>query len=99
MSREDVEEYIREQAEQPTEITADDLEPPECVWCGDVIGQSGDAVVWDIPIQGDGELVERYLYCSESCKDSDREAAMLGEEMHPHGQSETLTPEEREAKR
>lgn len=94
MSREDLEEYIREQMEGPTEITADDLAPPVCVWCGDEL--VGEIVTWDIPEHENESVVYRYRFCSEECKRADERAIINGDEMHPHGQPEVLTEDERE---
>lgn len=94
MSRDDVVEHIREQMEGPTQITADDLAPPVCVWCGDEL--TGGIVTWDIPEQGNESVVHRYRYCSQECRDADERAIIEDEEMHPHGQPEVLTAEDRE---
>lgn len=55
-----------------------------------------EVVVWDIPEQGNEDVVHRFRYCSEECKDADKQAIINGDEMHPHGESEVLTPEEQE---
>lgn len=97
MSREDLEEHIREELQKPTTIDGDDLSPLVCTWCGDGLGHDVEVVVWDIPEIDNKSVVYRYRYCSDACRRSDREAVMRGaEDMHRYGDPERLSAEDRE---
>lgn len=96
MSREDVEEYLREQLAGPTEIDAEDLSPPVCAWCGGELVGDVEVLIWDIPVHENEEVVYRYRYCSEECRKTDRNTALRGGEPHPNGEPERLDQEERE---
>lgn len=93
MSRDDIEEHIREKMDEPTDITAADLAPPVCVWCGEELAPDDEVVVWDIPEYKNESVIWRYRFCSEECKSDDQNAIVSGEEMHPHGRGERIDPE------
>lgn len=93
MSRDDVEEHIREQLEGPTEITSEDLEPAVCTHCGNEL--SGEIAVMDAPEQGNESVVYRYRFCSINCKHEYQSALVSGESVERHGEPEILTEEDR----
>lgn len=93
MTKDDVEDYIREKMAEPTEITAEDLSPPVCAQCGDEL--DGPPVIWDIPEHENKSVVWRYRLCSESCKDTAMRTG--GDDQMPYADPERLTPDEREA--
>jgi predicted RNA-binding Zn-ribbon protein involved in translation (DUF1610 family) len=68
MSMDDLEEYIRQQAQKPTTISAEDLEPPVCAQCGEQLKSETEVVLWDIPEHGNTDVVWRYRLCSDECK-------------------------------
>ncbi len=90
MSREDVARHIAEALSTPTEITAEDLSPPVCRWCGDVLGPEDDIVVWEKPIRGDDDRIVRERYCSEECKQEHRRAIIDDQEFELHGEPERI---------
>lgn len=89
-----LEEYIREKMKEPTEITAEDLSPPVCMYCGKELVEDAQIVVWDIPERDNKETVWRYRYCSEEHKKADMRAPP--DERSQYGEAERLTPDERE---
>lgn len=90
------EKALRERLEGPTTLDAEDLAPPVCTWCGDELTGDIEIVVWDIPELNNEQLVYRYRYCSEDCRDADKEAVMAGEEAHRHGTPEYLDEKDRD---
>ena len=75
MSREDVEEYIREKMAEGIEVDAEDFEGQECAYCNETISFTDwpkNVVFWDVRIQEPGEepteYYARYYLCSEECK-------------------------------
>lgn len=96
MSREDVEERIRDAMSEPTEITAEDLSPPVCCWCGEELIGDVQVVTWEMPEQGNEDIIYRYRYCSKHCLKSDKEALMGDEAAHPHGEPLRLHKDEKD---
>ena len=92
MTREDVEEYIREQMGEGIEVDADDFEGRECAYCEDTIPFTDwpeNVVFWDVRIQEPGEepseYFARYYLCSNSCKrelQRDPDASAEWDEIH-----------------
>lgn len=94
VSEDDLAEYIREKMQEPTTISEEDLSPPVCAQCGRELTGDVEVVLWDIPERDNKDVVWRYRFCSEDCKD---EAIHSGpDERMPHGDGERLTAEERE---
>lgn len=92
---ESLEEYIREQMQDPTTISAEDLSPPVCMHCGEELVGDATVVSWDVPEMNNEETVWRYRYCSEAHKRADMRAAPGNRSQH--GEPERLTPADREA--
>jgi len=74
MSKDDIEEYIRDKLENGIEVTADDFEGRPCFYCGEIIPfaevqQNPDAVVtWDVQVMGEPDTYHRDYFCSSECK-------------------------------
>jgi len=104
MSKDDVEEYIREKMEDQRTLTADDLRGPVCARCGDELpfnewNTNPDAVViWDQPVQ-DSDAVYRDHFCSDECLTEAKEAALRNEDATPHGETIVVEPDEQEVLR
>lgn len=93
MGKEDVQQHIEEMLENPTEITAEDLEPPVCQRCDKWLVGDMDIFTWDVPSE-DEELIYRHRYCSDECREEDKEAVMLVDDPHPYGEAEVIDPDE-----
>jgi Zn finger protein HypA/HybF involved in hydrogenase expression len=76
MSRDDLEEHIREQLDEGIEVTAEDFEGRDCAHCTETIPftEFPDGVVtWDVRVHEPDEAepepyYARYYFCSEECK-------------------------------